>query len=229
MLLSFFVFDLVLSAAVFKSSHSIEAVRRDEGSGNLPNGWYEDSGRVYYYKDGIPLRDQLIDNYEGHSVFLGADGAVESNKWIYHDNELYHLDTHGNITEIDVRKDGVAGFYNSIAGYPTGQCTGFVASILQSAGISSKEFQNLGDGTDWAQNSESRGLNVSFNPAIGSAISFHYDGIHYLTPSGHVAFITGVYDGSIEVAEGNFNNLPYHTRNITKSEIESSSNGVIHF
>lgn len=157
------------------------------------------------------------------------DGEINQNTWINFSNGLFHFDANAQPHQVNVQSAGTAGYYNSVGGYPPGQCTGFVANILKDAGISSQYYENLGDATDWAQNARSKGLTVDFAPAVGSVISFHYDGVHYLTNFGHAAFITGVGPDSIEVAEGNFNSLPYHVRTISNSDISSSSNGIIHY
>ena len=157
--------------------------------------------------------------------------SIPQNGWYENSSGSIYYYTNGAGKQIDVKSAGEAGFNNGIAGYPVGQCTGFVGSVLKAAGISSSKWSYLGNGTDWATNAKSRGLTVNSTPAVGSAISFHqYSGNVSYTSYGHVAFITQVNsDGSVKVAEGNFNSLAYHTRTISKAELNASANGIIHF
>lgn len=112
---------------------------------------------------------------------------------------------------------GTAGFYSGVQGYPAGQCTAFVAGILQAEGVSSSKWAYLGNGNAWGANAAARGVAVNQTPTAGSVAFFGYM---------HVAYVTGVNgNGTVNIIEGNFNGQAYNARTISASEAA----GYIHF
>lgn len=112
---------------------------------------------------------------------------------------------------------GQAGFFSGVQGYPAGQCTAFVAGILQASGVPASEWTYLGNGDAWGANAAARGVAVDHNPVAGSVAYFGYM---------HVAYVTGVNgDGTVNIIEGNFSGMSYHARTISASEAA----GYIHF
>ncbi|GAB6092527.1 LysM peptidoglycan-binding domain-containing protein [Furfurilactobacillus curtus] len=117
----------------------------------------------------------------------------------------------------DASSAGIAGFRQGINGYPAGQCTSFVAGILQAEGIPAWQFSYLGDGANWGNSARAKGIAVNNQATAGSVAYFAYN---------HVAYVTGVNgDGTVNIIEGNFNGLAYHARTISASEAA----GYIHF
>ncbi len=112
---------------------------------------------------------------------------------------------------------GIAGFYSGVDGYPAGQCTAFVAGILQAEGIPSSQWAYLGNGNAWGANAAARGVAVNQTPTAGSVAFFGYM---------HVAYVTSVNgNGTVNIIEGNFNGQSYNARTISASEAA----GYIHF
>ncbi|MGV0169014.1 LysM peptidoglycan-binding domain-containing protein [Furfurilactobacillus sp. WILCCON 0119] len=110
----------------------------------------------------------------------------------------------------DYAQAGINGFNTGVNGYPAGQCTAFVAGILQARGISSSEWAYLGNGNAWGASAANRGLSVSTTPTAGSVAYFGYM---------HVAYVTSVNgNGTVNIIEGNFEGLAYHARTISASE-----------
>lgn len=117
----------------------------------------------------------------------------------------------------DASSAGIAGFRQGINGYPAGQCTSFVAGILQAEGIPAWQFSYLGDGANWGNSARAKGIAVNNQASAGSVAYFAYN---------HVAYVTGVNgNGTVNIIEGNFNGLAYHARTISASEAA----GYIHF
>ncbi|GAB6093504.1 LysM peptidoglycan-binding domain-containing protein [Furfurilactobacillus curtus] len=112
---------------------------------------------------------------------------------------------------------GEAGFFSGVQGYPAGQCTAFVAGILQASGVPASEWTYLGNGDAWGANAAARGVAVDHNPVAGSVAYFSYM---------HVAYVTSVNgNGTVNIIEGNFSGMSYHARTISASEAA----GYIHF
>ncbi|MBS0949057.1 CHAP domain-containing protein [Weissella minor] len=131
------------------------------------------------------------------------------------------------VSNADAKKAGINGFNNGIAGYPVGQCTGFVASILRANKVPESKYSYLGNGNQWAANAKSRGIKVDMKPSVGAVVSFKAYGSSYYGAYGHVAYITKVNsNGSVHLYEGNFSGLSFHERD---ANIDSAVAGVIHF
>lgn len=131
------------------------------------------------------------------------------------------------ISNTTAKQAGIKGFSNGIAGYPVGQCTGFVGSILQAKGISQSNWTYLGNGNQWASNAQSRGIKVDQVPTVGAVVSFKAYGSSYYGYGGHVAYISNINsDGSVHIYEGNFGGRSFNERDI---KIDNAVAGIIHF
>lgn len=126
-----------------------------------------------------------------------------------------------------IKQAGINGFNNGSAGYPAGQCTSFVASILAHNGVTASKYQHLGNGADWAANAKAKGISVDMKPSAGSVVSYKGVGPLYPAVYGHVAYVTKVNsNGTYHVYEGNWLGASFHERDVS---VDSTVAGFIHF
>ncbi|MGT2888436.1 CHAP domain-containing protein [Streptococcus didelphis] len=83
--------------------------------------------------------------------------------------------------------------YGSASTYPVGQCTWGVKSLAPWVG------NYWGNGGQWAYSAAAAGFRVGSTPTVGSVVVWNDGGY------GHVAYVTGVQGGQIQVMEANYN------------------------
>ena|GEM_PF-4142221 len=128
--------------------------------------------------------------------------------------------------------------WRSADGFPTGQCTDFVAMKLAARGDDQKLNdwkQQFGarNAYDWANFARQTGMNVDDTPKAGDVLQWDGGSQYAQHKSGHVAFIEKVLsDGTMIISEGNFDdNAGVQSRTVTPAEYASygSQVHIIHF
>ena len=95
--------------------------------------------------------------------------------------------------------DGVN--YNASGSYPIGQCTWYVYNRFAQLGKTVDEY--MGNGGEWGAKGAALGYEVTDEPTVGYAISFHPGVAGSSSVYGHVAFVEAVGTDGILVSEGN--------------------------
>lgn len=107
------------------------------------------------------------------------------------------------------------------------QCTSYVAWKLNAVGV---PFHNLmgggrfGDAGNWANNARRLGYKVNHTPAVGAVAQWE-PGAFGHSRWGHVAYVTKVEGGMIEIEEYNYKPYQFSKRRIPASQVSN----YIHF
>lgn len=110
-------------------------------------------------------------------------------------------------------------------GYPSGQCTSFVAfRLAETNGFSNVAY--LGNAGDWGYTAKSRGAYVDNTPAVGSVAWFAPSAFGADSNYGHVAWVAAIDRNYVIIEEYNINwSKSYNSRRILASLVT----GYIHF
>ncbi|KAF1296919.1 hypothetical protein BAU15_14555 [Enterococcus sp. JM4C] len=95
--------------------------------------------------------------------------------------------------------DGVN--YNTSGSYPVGQCTWYVYNRFAQLRKTVDEY--MGNGGEWGAKGAALGYEVTSEPTVGYAISFHPGVAGSSAIYGHVAFVEAIGPDGILISEGN--------------------------
>lgn len=110
-------------------------------------------------------------------------------------------------------------------GYPSGQCTSFVAfRLAETNGFSNVGY--LGNAGNWGYSAKSRGAYVDMKPAVGAVAWFGPSAFGSDSTYGHVAWVAAIDRNYVIIEEYNYNwSKSYNRRRI----LANSVTGYIHF
>lgn len=102
--------ELVIEETTTEELTTEETTTEEPTTKEIKNGWFEQNGVYYYYRNDEPVRDTFI-NDNGNTYYLQSDGSLHRGGWLLYGGAYYYIDSHGSPVRGNWVNDGSGTYY----------------------------------------------------------------------------------------------------------------------